>query len=125
MLAMISGFMAVIAGAFGAHALKPHLNDYQQSIFETASRYHFYHTLAMLAVSFYARNKLMQYTAWCFLTGMLLFSGSLYLLAVSDLLHITYQHIIGAVTPVGGMFFLTGWILGLFAILKNDASDRG
>jgi uncharacterized membrane protein YgdD (TMEM256/DUF423 family) len=119
-IAFLSGFLAVAIGAFGAHALKPHMTDYQLDIFKTASQYHFIHTLALLFVSWFAQGKLQQYAGWCFVAGIVLFSGSLYLLSLKNLLHIEHWFFLGPLTPLGGLFFLAGWALGLVAVLRKN-----
>ena len=103
----ISGFFAVAAGAFGAHALRQRLPADMLSVFETGARYQMYHALALLAVAWaatYCPGSSIQLAGWCFVIGTVLFSGSLYLLAFTD------TRIIGAVTPVGGLAFLLGWL---------------
>ena len=103
----ISGFFAVAAGAFGAHALKQRLPADMLSVFETGARYQMYHALALLAVAWAATHfpgSSIQLAGWCFVIGTVLFSGSLYLLAFTD------TRIIGAVTPLGGLAFLLGWL---------------
>lgn len=109
-VAAVLGFLAVAIGAFGAHGLKPHLTQEAMGWFETGSRYHFYHSLAILAVALLAKgdSKLWSYTGWAFLLGILLFSGSLYVMAVTGI------KVLGAVTPVGGLAFLAGW--GMLAV---------
>lgn len=106
-LASISGLLAVVFGAFGAHALKSRLDDYGLGIWETAVQYHFYHALALLAVGIVAlgqpHSTLLRSSGWLFLVGTLIFSGSLYLLAVSG------TRWLGAVTPLGGLAFIGGW----------------
>ena len=109
-LAAVLGALAVGIGAFGAHGLEPVLQTYNRvETFETAVKYHFYHTLAILLVgmliAFGKGNKLLRASVWCFLIGILIFSGSLYILSVTN---ITW---LGAVTPIGGLAFIAGWIL--------------
>lgn len=107
----ISGFLAVAFGAFGAHSLKPFLNEHQIAIYEKGIYYQFFHTLAGLFVLLYfkvSENKKMLPVAALFLTGIVCFSGSLYLLATNDLNHIP-TIILGPITPLGGLFFLAGW----------------
>ena len=109
-LAAILGALAVGIGAFGAHGLEPVLETYNRvETFETAVKYHFYHTLAILLVgiliAFGKGNKLLKASVWSFLVGILIFSGSLYILSVTN---ITW---LGAVTPLGGLAFIAGWIL--------------
>ncbi len=106
-LASFSGMLAVVLGAFGAHALKARLDDYSLGVWETAVQYHFYHALALLAVGIVAlgqpQSTLLRSSGWLFLLGTLFFSGSLYLLAVSG------TRWLGAVTPLGGLAFIGGW----------------
>jgi len=114
-LAGISGAIAVIFGAFGAHALAVHLSDAQMNTYNTASKYHFYHTLAMLAtILLYKNNKKGKYLIWAsyaFFVGIILFSGSLYLLACKDIIGLgSLTKIIGPITPIGGLAFILGWI---------------
>ena len=108
-IAAINGGLAVMAGAFAAHGLKAHLSPKALSVFETGARYHMYHALAMaLAAQMAARRA-----AWAFLAGILLFSGSLYLLAL------TGMTVLGAVTPFGGLCFIAGWGLLAWAAFKG------
>lgn len=106
-LASLSGMLAVVFGAFGAHALKNRFDDYSMGIWETAVQYHFYHALALLAVGVIALGQphtaLLKSSGWLFILGTLIFSGSLYVLAISGLKWL------GAVTPLGGLAFIAGW----------------
>lgn len=106
-LASLSGLLAVAFGAFGAHALRGRLDDYAMGVFETAVQYHFYHSLALLAVGVLALGQpqtvLLKSSGWLFLLGLVLFSGSLYLLSLSGIKWL------GAVTPLGGLAFIAGW----------------
>ena len=114
-IAALSGFIAVALGAFGAHGLKPHLSAEAMQWFETGNRYHFYHTFALLAVGllFVNDSKLLRYAGFSFLLGIVLFSGSLYVMAI------TGMKTLGLITPIGGLAFLAGWgMLGVNAI-KN------
>ena len=109
-LAAVLGALAVGIGAFGAHGLEPVLETYNRvDTFETAVKYHFYHTLAILLVGILVASghshKLLKASVWSFLIGILIFSGSLYILSVTN---ITW---LGAVTPLGGVAFIAGWIL--------------
>lgn len=104
----ISGFIGVAAGAFGAHALKARLTPDLLAVFETAVRYQLFHALALLAVAWAAAKwpgRLAPFSGWCFAAGTVLFSGSLYLLVLTGI------RSFGAVTPVGGVLFLAGWLL--------------
>ncbi len=107
------GATAVALGAFGAHGLKEMLaqNGYTE-IFHTANRYHFYHTFALALVAILPQNKISQIAFGCFIAGILIFSGSLYLLALTQI------KILGAITPIGGVAFIAGWLFVGFSI-KN------
>lgn len=115
--AAISGFIAVCLGAFGAHALKDKLESagYLET-FHTAVAYQFYHTLALLAIGLLSMkypSSLITYSGYAMMNGMLIFSGSLYLLCF------TGTKWLGAVTPIGGLSFLAGWILLFVAVVKS------
>lgn len=117
------GVIAVVLGAFGAHGLEGKISDYHIDTWKTANQYHFYHTFALLFLSTFSRAKSQSIrVSFIFFTiGIFLFSGSLYLLSVRDLLGITKVSILGPITPLGGVCFMVGWI-GLFvAALKNRA----
>jgi uncharacterized membrane protein YgdD (TMEM256/DUF423 family) len=105
-LGALSAMIAVAAGAFGAHALRERLSPEYLAVFETAARYQMYHALALLVVA-WAVNRwpgaLLTWAGWLFLVGMVLFSGSLYALAL------TGARWLGAVTPIGGAAFLAAW----------------
>jgi uncharacterized membrane protein YgdD (TMEM256/DUF423 family) len=106
-LASLSGMLAVILGAFGAHALKGKLDAYSLGIYETAVQYHFYHSFALLAVGILALSQpqtaLLKSSGWLFFVGILVFSGSLYLLSITGV------RWLGAITPIGGLAFIAGW----------------
>lgn len=107
-LGALSGFIAVGAGAFGAHGLKARLTPEMLAVFDIGARYQIYHALALLACAWAVARWPGRFAAaagWCFVAGTLLFSGSLYLLAL------TGARGIGAVTPFGGVLFLVGWLL--------------
>ncbi len=98
-------FLAVAFGAFGAHALKSRLSPEMLAVFETGVRYQVYHALGLFALaSFGGPDK----SGWCFVGGIVLFSGSLYLLAL------TGERRLGMITPIGGVLFLIGWGCLLF-----------
>ena len=102
-----SAFVAVAAGAFGAHGLRTRLAPDLLAVFETAARYQMYHALALLAAAWAASRwpgALPQWAGWLFVAGTVLFSGSLYLLALSGV------RWLGAITPLGGAAFLAGWV---------------
>ena len=104
-LASLSGGLAVVLGAFGAHMLKGRVEPQLLATFEIAVRYHMYHSLALLAVAkvdFAARFK--AAAGWLFLAGIPLFSGSLYVLSL------TGAKWLGGITPLGGLAFVLGWL---------------
>jgi uncharacterized membrane protein YgdD (TMEM256/DUF423 family) len=106
-LGSVSGLMSVAAGAFGAHALRARLPADLLAVFETGARYQMYHALALLAVGWAAgrwAGPLVAWAGWLFVAGTLLFSGSLYALALSG------ARWLGAITPLGGVCFLGGWL---------------
>jgi uncharacterized membrane protein YgdD (TMEM256/DUF423 family) len=106
-LGAASAFIAVAAGAFGAHALRTRLPPDLLAVFETAVRYQMYHALALIAAAWASTRwpgGLMHWASWLFVLGTLLFSGSLYALALSGV------RWLGAITPIGGVAFLAGWI---------------
>ncbi len=118
--ASIFGFLVVILGAFGAHSLKNNLNTQNLEIWQTAVNYQFYHTLALLFLSTFSRfkSRLINLASWSFIFGIILFSGSLYLLATKELLNLS-PSFLGPITPIGGALFILGWISLLLAAIKN------
>ncbi|MHC8950535.1 DUF423 domain-containing protein [Sphingobacterium hungaricum] len=121
--ASLFGLLAVILGAFGAHGLEGKVSEYQIDTWKTANQYHFYHTLAILFLSTFSRAKSqsIRVSFIAFVIGIFLFSGSLYLLSVRDLIGWTNSSFLGPITPIGGLFFIVGWI-GLFvAAMKHKA----
>jgi len=119
-LGFLFALLAVIFGAFGAHALKQVLSEYQLGIFDTGVRYQFYHALALIGAFLLQDHIPDRFCRWagiCFALGILLFSGSLYLLACSELIGLENKSIVGPMTPIGGLFFILGWgslLLGSF-----------
>ena len=116
----ILGATAVIIGAFGSHGIAPHLTDNQINTFNIASKYHFYHTLAVLGMAILYPHmpdkRWVNRAAYAFIGGIILFSGSLYLLACKDILQLgTFTKIIGPITPIGGLAFILGWIILLLS----------
>jgi len=115
-IASIFGLLAVAIGAFGAHSLSSFLIENNRvATFETAVRYHFYHTIALLVVSVLLQNNSSKYlnrAAILFSIGILVFSGSLYILALSNFTFL------GAITPLGGLCFMAAWI-SLFFFAKE------
>lgn len=112
-LAIAGGLIALatVLGAFGAHALKSHLSADKLAVYETAVRYHFIHALGLLVMGVLLRSadtNLLRWSAMLVLVGIILFSGSLYLLTFGA------PRPLGAVTPLGGLALIAGW--GLFAV---------
>ena|SRR5271166_551274 len=118
-----AGAMAigVAAGAFGAHALKGRLDSYSMTVYEKAVFYHFIHALGLLIVPLFARLDLLSpngasRVAMLLLAGIVLFSGSLYTLALSGV------RVLGAVTPFGGVAFIAAWALLAFELARHSRS---
>ena len=113
--ATIFGFLSVALGAFGAHSLKNILDEYGKAIYEKAVIYQMFHAIALFAVGLLqhlVKNTSFSLAGWGFFFGVLLFSGSLYLLAI------TGMRWLGAITPIGGVAFLFGWVCFSFSIIK-------
>jgi uncharacterized membrane protein YgdD (TMEM256/DUF423 family) len=111
--------LAVIIGAFGAHGLRDRLDAYSTSVYEKAVMYHFFHALGILIVSMMPKAGYLSQgqTAWvCGLlsAGIVLFSGSLYVLAVTRI------PMLGAITPFGGVSFIAGWLMLAWVLLRNQ-----
>ena len=115
------GFLAVAAGAFGAHALRARLGTEMLAVWETAARYQMYHALALLVVAFAAGRAGGGWAlaGWLFTAGIVVFSGSLYVLALSGV------RWLGAITPLGGLCFLAGWVALLLAGIRASPSGGG
>lgn len=117
------GCSAVILGAFSAHLLESKLNVSQNSAFDTAVQYQFYHTFAILIIailSSHFKSKAINWSGRFFVAGIICFSGSLYLLACKNLFAIeSWGKILGPITPIGGMFFIIGWSLLFYATLEK------
>ena len=114
LVAAVLGFLGVAFGAFGAHGLRGRLSPEMLAVFEIGVRYQMYHVVALLAVSaaiaHFGRARLLVVAGWSFLAGVIIFSGSLYALAL------TGTGLFGAITPIGGVGLLIGWAcLALFA----------
>jgi uncharacterized membrane protein YgdD (TMEM256/DUF423 family) len=117
LLGAVLGFVGVALGAFGAHGLRSRLSPEMLAVFETAVRYQMYHVFALLIVSaaigHLGNARLLVMAGWFFFAGILIFSGSLYALAL------TSTSALGAITPFGGLALLIGWaILALFAAAR-------
>lgn len=118
-IAGFSGFLSVALGAFGAHGLQAHLAALQMTeVYHTAVQYHMTHTLALLGVALLMERmkppRFLALAGWLFVVGIVLFSGSLYVLAISGI------RVLGAITPFGGLCFLAGWLcLAAAALVRS------
>lgn len=117
-IAAINGLLAVGLGAFMSHSLEETISTELLTVFQTGVSYHMYHSLAVLAVGVLShispRTRLLKFSAYSFLLGIIFFSGSLYLLALTEL------PMIGMITPIGGIFLIFGWIaLCIFGTRKH------
>ncbi len=111
-------FFGVALGAFGAHGLASRLSARAMEIYHTATQYQMYHALALLALGLWAAQHPEANTSvagWCFTLGTVVFSGSLYALAITDL------KLLGAITPIGGVLFLAGWLSFGYLAMKGGA----
>jgi uncharacterized membrane protein YgdD (TMEM256/DUF423 family) len=120
------GSLSVALGAFAAHALKETLTADAVNIFETAVRYQFYHVFALLAAGILYKelpNKFIRWSGILFITGVILFCGSLYVLTYIKGSGLTTYNWIGAVTPIGGLAFIAGWIFLFIGCLKKSISQ--
>lgn len=117
LFASVLGAVSVMIGAFGAHALKATLEaNGRLDTFETAVKYQFYHTLALLAIGllmYKISDKLLEYAGLSMIGGILIFSGSLYILCITGI------RWLGAITPIGGLLMIIGWVLLLWAIARS------
>ena len=117
-LAAILGALAVAMGAFGAHALNDFLIETNRlDTYETAVKYHFYHTLALLLIALFSERhaaKILRWSAILMVAGIIIFSGSLYTLCFTGIT------ILGAITPIGGVCLIAGWLTLLFSIPRSD-----
>ena len=119
--ASLLGALAVIAGAFGAHALRALIPHRQLEVWQTAVQYNFYHVFALLFLSTFTRFKikLISWAYYMFTFGIVLFSGSLYLISCRELLGMPWLASLGPVTPVGGLLFIIGWVMLAIAGFRN------
>ena len=120
-IAAILGALSVILGAFAAHGLKKWLDQAAISVFETGVRYQFYHVFALTLVAILYkeyRNRWIEWSGVFFIMGIIFFSGSLYLLTYKAIAAVDGMRWVGPVTPVGGVFFITGWICLAVGIKK-------
>lgn len=114
LIGALAGFTGVMFGAFGAHALRDRLSPEMLAVFETGVRYQMYHAFALLIIAaalVHLDGWLLRAAGWAFTAGMVLFSGSLYALALTGVTTL------GAITPIGGLAFLVGWGLLIAAAI--------
>lgn len=114
--------LGVIIGAFAAHGLKPLLSLKEISNFETGVKYQFFHAFALIVIGFLSaqipsQEPKFKWAGFCFFIGILLFSGSLYLLSTQSVFNISIP-LLGPITPVGGVFLILGWVLSILGMLK-------
>ncbi len=110
------GLLAVVFGAFGAHALRNTLSPEMLETFEVAVRYQMYHSLALIAAAWADtqwQTPFITASGWCFIVGILIFSGSLYVLSLTGI------RWLGAITPIGGLAFIAGWACLMIAALRQ------
>lgn len=116
--AVLAG-ISVIAGAFGAHGLKPRISPNYLAIYETAVQYHMFHSLALIVlglIGFYINQHVVYLPGIFILTGIIIFSGSLYCLVLTNL------RWFGAITPIGGVSFVVGWIWLAYNVWRSTVS---
>jgi len=116
-LAGIFMFVAVALGAFGAHMLRGHLDADMTAVWQAAVQYHAWHALALLGIGslllHFPQNRGLKLAAWLFVAGIMLFAGSLYVVAVSGM------RSLGAITPLGGVAFLAGWAVLAWSVWRR------
>ncbi|HXB05759.1 MAG TPA: DUF423 domain-containing protein [Puia sp.] len=124
-IAAILGALSVALGAFAAHKLKTMVGPETVAIFETGVRYQFYHVFALLFVAFLSEkihNRWMIWAGNCFIMGIILFCGSLYLLTALTIAENTHRTLAGIATPIGGVFFIAGWVFLYLGVAAKDKS---
>jgi uncharacterized membrane protein YgdD (TMEM256/DUF423 family) len=125
-----SGAIAVALGAMAAHFLRSKLGtglitDLQLTAFESAARYQMYHSIVLLVLALMWEKfdaKMIAKVGYCFMAGIVLFSGSLYILSTAGLMGISNVRWLGPLTPIGGLFFITGWLMLAWAGFRRNIS---
>lgn len=116
-LGSLNAFLSVVLGAFGAHALKAKIPANLLSVYETGVQYHMVHAIGLILIALaadrFGASTLLNWSGWMLFLGIIFFSGSLYALSLSGV------RILGAITPIGGVLFLAGWILFALAAFKQ------
>lgn len=116
-LGALFAFLAVLLGAFGAHALKGSLPEHALTVYQTANDYQMWHSIGLMLIGvIYAHkpSKLLLKAGWLMTAGIVIFSGSLYALSLSGI------KVLGAITPIGGVLFLIAWLMLICASLKSE-----
>jgi len=122
-IAAVLGALSVALGAFAAHRLKEIVSPDAVAIFETGVRYQFYHVFALLFVGLVSDRASNRWVVWagnCFIMGIVFFCGSLYTLTALKAADISPMKLIGIATPVGGVFFIAGWVFLWLALITSD-----
>jgi uncharacterized membrane protein YgdD (TMEM256/DUF423 family) len=122
-IAALLGALCVALGAFAAHQLKTMAGAETVAIFETGVRYQFYHVFALLFVALLSEkvhNKWMIWAGNCFIMGIVLFCGSLYALTALAIAESTHRTLVGIATPIGGVFFILGWVFLYIGVTKKE-----
>lgn len=120
---IIIGLLSVAIGAFAAHGLRQFVSDYAYNVFETGVRYQFYHVFALLFTGVIYKDFSNKYIKWAgifFIIGIILFSGSLYSIAILNALGLPRYTFIGPITPIGGLFFILGWLFLFIGCFKKS-----
>jgi uncharacterized membrane protein YgdD (TMEM256/DUF423 family) len=116
MLGSLNAFLSVALGAFGAHALRSKLSPDMLNVYQTGVQYHMIHSIGLILIALLAdklgNSSMVNVSGWALFIGIVLFSGSLYALSLSGI------KVLGAITPLGGVSFLLGWILLAIAAMK-------
>lgn len=117
-LGSANALLSVLLGAFAAHGLKSRLEPYYLEVFKTGVDYQFYHALGLILISIiltqWAPNVWIKSAAWLMLAGIIIFSGSLYVLSITQI------RWLGAITPIGGLSFILAWLSLIIGILKSE-----
>jgi uncharacterized membrane protein YgdD (TMEM256/DUF423 family) len=124
-VAAILGALSVALGAFAAHTLKKMVGPETLQIFETGVRYQFYHVFALLFVAFLSEkihNRWMVWAGNCFIMGIIFFCGSLYIMTALTIAESAHKTLVGIATPIGGVFFIAGWIFLYLGVKAKDKS---
>jgi len=117
LLGSINALLVVLIGAFGAHGLKARLTVENMAVFQTGVQYHFYHAVGLILVGLIATQlsspPYLRWSAWLMIMGIILFSGSLYALSITNI------RWLGMITPIGGMAFILAWLMLTIGIMKS------